>query len=502
MAVPDFFAGLARVGRGVARAVTSFTQTFNPSATGTVLAAPTYRDHLQDLLTVRQGQSSNEILSFLFKNDPDVSAAVASYLTLADTPVRFLVYDAEGQIDPAATAELHKIVRALTTPTDYTRGFQAIPDLKRLCQELRYMVLLRGAVGGELILGRNFVPERLQLVDMVSIEWFEPTAGVFKPRQRARSTGQFIDLDIPNFFVSYHRRDPTRVYSESDFVSAINTIAARTQVLNDLYRIMRMTGFPRIDVEVLEEVVRKNMPSNVAADPDLAKGWLSARLQEIGDQVANLRADQPIFHFDSVKLSILNEDNPASGLKIAEVIEALNSMNQAGLKSMATILGRAKSGTNTASVEARIAAMNADQLNRPVAELLGRVFTFLLNLYGIAGFVEAEFEPAELRPHLELEPQRVMRAARLREDLSLGIITDAEYHLMMYGRLPPAGSPQLSGTNFMENTRTSVDAEGVTPNGDPLGRSVAPEGGTRQARSNATRSQRQTRAALELLDAA
>jgi hypothetical protein len=229
---------------------------------------------------------------------------------------------------------------------------------------------------------------------------------------------------------------------------------------------------------------------------------LSARLQEIGDQVANLRADQPIFHFDSVKLSILNEDNPASGLKIAEVIEALNSMNQAGLKSMATILGRAKSGTNTASVEARIAAMNADQLNRPVAELLGRVFTFLLNLYGIAGFVEAEFEPAELRPHLELEPQRVMRAARLREDLSLGIITDAEYHLMMYGRLPPAGSPQLSGTNFMENTRTSVDAEGVTPNGDPLGRSVAPEGGTRQARSNATRSQRQTRAALELLDAA
>lgn len=499
MATPDLFGGLSKVARGVGRAVAAFTQTFNPSAAANVLAAPTYRDHLQDLLTVRQGQSAGDILTYLFKNDPDTSAAVASYLTLADTTAKFLVYTPEGQIDEAATGELHKLVRALTSPTDYTRGFQSIPNLKRLCQELRYMVLLRGAVGGELVLGKNYVPERLQLVDMLSIEWFEPTSGVFKPRQKAKTTGQYIDLDIPNFFVAYHRRNPTTVYAESDFVSAINTIAARTQVLNDLYRIMRMTGFPRIDVKVLEEVVRKNMPANVQADPALAKQWLSARLQEIGDQVTNLRADQPVFHFDSVELSILNEENPASGLKIAEVIEALNAMNQAGLKSMATILGRAKSGTNTASVEARIAAMNADQLNRPVAEILGRAFTFLLNLYGIAGFVEVEFDPAELRPYLELEPQRVMRAARLREDLSLGILTDVEYHLQMYGRLPPTGAPRLSGTNFMENTRASVDVEDVSPNSDPLGRSVAPEGATQQARSNTIR---RTRAALELSMAA
>jgi hypothetical protein len=165
------------------------------------------------------------------------------------------------------------------------------------------------------------------------------------------------------------------------------------------------------------------------------------------------------------------------------VIEVLNAQNQAGLKTMATIIGRGTSGVNTASVEARIAAMNADELNEPLAEMWQGLFSFMLHMQGYQGFVDVTFEPVEMRPQLELEPQKTMKQARLLQDLSLGNITDEEYHLEMYNRLPPDGAAELSGTGFMNAATASVDAEGVSPNGDPLGRGLASPD-SKSARSN------------------
>jgi hypothetical protein len=55
---------------------------------------------------------------------------------------------------------------------------------------------------------------------------------------------------------------------------------------------------------------------------------------------------------------------------------------------------------------------------------------------GYQGRIVARFNPVELRPDLELEPQKVMKSARLKQDLSAGLITDLEYHMEMYGRPP------------------------------------------------------------------
>ncbi len=490
MAVPDLFSAIAQTVRRLPRAVvSSFTETFNPSSTGTVLSVPGYREHLQDLLDTRQGLDSRRLMQQLFKQDPDVSAAVASYLTLADTPMRLFVR-ANGQIDQAATREAEQIFDALTRTLDYSQGFTWKPGPQTLLQELRYMVMLRGSIGGELVFDRQQRPNRIQQVDMASIEWFEPTSGQFKPRQKSRATGQFIDMDIVTFFVAFHRRDPTTPYSNSDFVSAINTIAARTQVINDLYRIMRMTGYPRIAIKVMEDVLRNNIPAGLKDDPVAVRDWMRDRLAEIAAQFTAIRVEQPFIHYDSAEVSIINNGRNGAELQIAEVIDTLNAQNQAGLKTMATVIGRGNSAATAASVEARIAAMNADQLNVPVKEFLEKVLTFALNAYGTAGKVEVHFDKAELRPHLELEPQRVMKASRLRQDLSLGLITDEEYHLEIYGRLPPEGAPVLMGTGFMTpDGGASVDVEAISPNSDPMGRSLAPAG-SQSARSNTVRQAR------------
>jgi hypothetical protein len=72
---------------------------------------------------------------------------------------------------------------------------------------------------------------------------------------------------------------------------------------------------------------------------------------------------------------------------------------------MATVIGRGQAGVNTGSVEARIAAMNADELNGPVSAVLANVFSYMLHQDGFQGFAEVEFVKGALRPELELEPQ-------------------------------------------------------------------------------------------------
>lgn len=448
---------------------------YKASASASVLTAPNYLDHLSPLTDSRLTSDSRDLLQSMFKTDPDVSAAVGAYLTLANTPTTLLFYNLEGQLDTAGTLQLNQLVTALTNQIDYSQGFSLKPDLSSLCQELRYMLLLRGALGAELVVNKNLVPERVQQVDMKQVVWFEKTNGLPKPVQRV--SGQTdISLDIPTFFVAFHRRDPTSLYPQSDFVSAINTIAARQQVINELYRIMQVTGYPRMTFEVVEEVLMKAAPANIKEDPQSLSEWASAQLSSLASNFSTLRSDQPFVHFDSVQPKMLNDKNPGMAVDITAVIEVLNAQNQAGLKVMATVIGRGSGGVNTASVEARIAAMNADQLNIPVRQLLNQVFTFAMNLYGIPGFAKIDFAPAELRPETELEPQLVLRQSRLLKDLSLGLISDDEYHLKMYRRLPPAGAPLLSGTNFDSGKGQTIDPADVSPNGDSLGRSQSAEG--------------------------
>jgi hypothetical protein len=459
---------------------TAVTESYNPSAADRVLTVPVYKDHLTDIFASRQADDSRTLLKSLFKNDPDVSAAVNSYLTLANTPMRVIVRDLEGEIDRDATRELGKAVKALTAPTDYTLGFMLKKDLSSICEEMRYMLLLRGAIGNELVLGKKLEPVELRNVDMANIEWYEKQPGLYKPVQKKAGVEKEISLDLPTFFVSFFRRDPTSIYSDSFFVSAINTIAARQQVVNDLYRIMQKTGYPRMDIKVVEEVLMKNAPANVKTDKNALITWTDQQLARIRQQFEGVRADQAFLHFDSVEPRIINEKNPGIGIDVSSVIETLNAQNQAGLKTMATVIGRGTSGVNTGSVEARIAAMNADELNEPVAEVLGRAFSFMLHQSGYQGFCEVSFSKAELRPDTELEPQLALRAARLRTDLSLGLITDDEYHLMMHNRLRPDSAPELSGTNFEAGSDVG-NAENASPNGDPLGRSLTGEGSAQKA---------------------
>lgn len=491
----------------------SMPATYNAAAPDQYLAMPAFRDHLTDIFASRTSSDSRALIKSLFTQDPDMSAAVNAYLTVSNTDMVAIAYDVNGQIDRPGQQMLNQVMEAYDTRADYTKGFDFRPSWKELAENFRYMLLAGGTVPVEMVLTKAFTPQEFRIIDPTTMYWKETAPGVKDPWQKT-STGQEIDLGIPTFFVKFFRRDPTSLYTYSPFVSTINTIAARQQVINDLYRIMQLTGYPRMEVKVVEEVVTRNAPLDVKADPDKLKQWMQQVLGTLSSQIANIRPDQAFVHTDASEISMINDKNPGMALDISKIIDTLNSQNQAGLRIMGTIIGRGNAGVNTASVEARIFSMIAEELNQPIADLFGDMLTLALRLQGSQSRVRVSFKPVELRPWTELEPQLTMRASRLKADLSLGIITDDEYHLEMYGRIRPDSAPLLSGTNFMPGTNVQVltaqdtldqpntaqgtsnsttsqndptpNAKKVSPNSDPLGKSLAPKG-SKAAKSNAVK---------------
>lgn len=459
--------------------------TFDPSNNQNVLSAPQYREHLEDIFTTRASSDSRDLIRNLIVQDPDASASLNAFLTLSDTNPIILVKDINGQIDRNGLKIVNALIDSLTTRYDYSKGFEYTPSLKAIAEEMRYMILAEGMVMAEPIITKEGIFNQVRLIQTNKLEWFERENGRLVPEQVPVNGGDNISLDFPHIFVAYYRQDPSKAYAYSPFVSVINTAAARQRIINDLYRIMQLTGYPRMDISIMEDVVRANAPDAIKSDPAKMATYISQTINSISGTISNLRPDQAFVHTDSLEVGIVNEKKAGMSMDIEPVIKTLNAQNQAALKTMATILGRGEAGVNTASVEARLFALQCDGLNAPVGLLMSQMLTFLLRLTGSTSKVEITFAPAEMRSPIELEAQLNLMAARLLYDLSEGIIDDDEYHLRMYGRIRPDSSPILSGTKFYTSGTGNTNING-NGNNDSVTRSVTSKN-DKAAQSNAVK---------------
>ena len=453
----------------------SVTDTFKEDNDQT-LTLPDYQSYLQDIQQTRLSDDEQDLIDSLFVNDPDCSAAVNAYLTLSDTEPMILVFNENDELDRDGIKLAHGIMRSLFEINDYTLGFQKKMSFREFKEAQGWLLLARGSVGAELVYDKAMRPSEIRIVDMATIKYKEKKNGEFKPIQKTTNSDE-IDLDIPTFFVSSYRQSPTSPYTHSHFTAAINTIASRSKMINDLYRIMNYTGYPRIEVKVFEQVLLKNCPESIASDTVKRNAWINERLRELSNKLNSLQPTSPIVHTDSAELGILNEKMSGASLQIKEIIDTFNAQNQAGLKVVATVLGRGTAGVNTASTETIIFSKAADGFNRPMEDLMSRILTFALRMSGYKGRCVFRFEPVELRPALELENQKTMLQARMMTQLSYGLIPDDYFHLVVNGRLGSENSPQLSGTRFLDEPQ-SVDSSDPNANSSALNRELTPDNNT------------------------
>lgn len=441
------------------------TPTYSVSSSDNILPVIGRDSHTRNILDFRQSTSDSEIVKDLARTDSDVSATVSAYLAVCNTPMRYLCYTQEGAVDREAQAKIGTVLTNLTSVLDYTAGFTADKSLNHRNAMFRYHLLVSGACCGELIQDKktNTISE-FRIVNPDTLEWKEKDNGSLKPSQNTGST-ESNDLDIVTFFYTAHHQDPNTAYSVSPFVSVINSIYARKRIIEDLYRMMSINGYPRIKIKVLEETIMKNAPDNVKRSKHAAdkQNYLQGYMNSISSAFQNVKADQPLVHSDSYEVDVMNQKG-AMAIDISPIIDILNSQNQTALKTVGTILGRGENGVNTASVETRVFLKSAEDFNTTLANLWSQALTFALRLSGSKSRVSVYFDKPSFNTDVEDSPNRVVKQSMLLKDLSLGIITDDEYALYMYNRLSNEGVELLSGTRFLDNTSTTEIVE--TPN-DP-----------------------------------
>lgn len=441
----------------------SLTPNFDPQQSTQAVGAPDTDNHLRDLLNERTTDADDDLIEKLMTYDPDVSAAVAAYLTLSNTEMRYVVKTIDNQIDSQGMAQVAQIISQLTYVTDYSQGFSMPRSMKTRNEQLRFMVLKRGSIALEMIMDQKFGLQDARLIDTNSFEWYEKKVG--RPTPVQKKGNDSIDLNLPTVYYAAHRQDPSKLYSKSNFISVINTVYARLQIIGDLYDIMQINGYPRMTIKLLEDVIVRNMSEVDRRDDKKRLTFVNSVLNDVTRKFGTIRPTQPIVHTDSLEVSTLDVSGgggAGSAIDIQPVIDVLNGQNQAALKSVATVLGRGASGVNTASVEAQVFSMQAAELNEPLAEVWSQFLTFAMRVSGSQSYVEVYFDKPEMRPPNELEPAWVQKQARLQKDLSLGIISDDEYHLAMYNRPKPPNAPILSGTGFLEAQQAAGNGNDAT----------------------------------------
>ena len=96
----------------------SYTDTFDPSNTTKTLDMPQYQQHLTDIADSRLTDNSQDLVKTLMIADPDMASATSAYLTLADTPLNYVVRDSAGEISRDGQKLLQSLLYRVFDPTD------------------------------------------------------------------------------------------------------------------------------------------------------------------------------------------------------------------------------------------------------------------------------------------------------------------------------------------------------------------------------------------------
>ena len=158
---------------------------------------------------------------------------------------------------------------------------------------------MRGA-GHVFVLDKMLAPDALRVFDPISLHSREKKPNEYKPVQVESGSSDEIRSGHPHIFCFlFSSRPDDDLFVQPLRRRQINRGAAREQVINDLYRIMKIAGFPRVDVTILEEVVTKAAPSGREGRRDtFAFLWLNDRMNEVRNTFTNLRTDQALVHFE------------------------------------------------------------------------------------------------------------------------------------------------------------------------------------------------------------
>lgn len=413
-----------------------------------------------DILSLRSGVSTFQVIHDLVIASPDLSAAVFTYLRTAITDSYTVVARnrADGSANPEATQLVLQIINQMNFIGQYADGFSNVLPINTVAEMLLKELVQFGAMSAELVLDKTRLPYKIVPISVMDLKFIQDTDGSdLNPEQYL--VGQHIDVDIPTFFYSVLDQDTKNAYPSSPIEAAIQPVIQSVDFQNDLWRVVKRAIHPRLRVKVIEELFKKTIPNDVLHDEEKFKAYLDATIAAIQGMINGLAPEDAIVFFDMMEIDYLTGGNISIDSEYKVLQEILDAKLATGAKVLPSMLGHGHGSQNIASSETMMFMKYAQGLQNNVNGFFSRVFTLAVRLFGQDVYVEFKYDSIDLRPAKELEAFKTQMQNRVLELLSLGLITDEDASLQLTGRLPPPGYTPLQGTGF----KTQL-AQGVADN--------------------------------------
>lgn len=425
----------------------------------------------QDVRALRATGRIIEAIRKLIKTEGTVSTALFNLVEIANSGVMVRAYDSPTQqFSPDGTLLAEGILTSFDTLNDYSLGFAD----KMSVQGVLTMGLLELAISGslamELVLNKARLPDRLSIVPIEGISYKSRGDGTKYPVQQ-QQTGE-VPLDLATFWIADLHRDAAETYSTPLLQAALNTTFYYDEFVEDMRRVVRRSGHSRVIVKLDSEKVKAAAPPEVQSDQTKLLTFMEDVRLQAETVLRALEPDDALVLYDTITVESVSAEGEKADYK--ELLQTLSGLLATSLKSHPSILGLRLTGSQSLSnTESLVYLKVAKSLHTPLEEVLQRALTLACRLYGADVFVKVKFKPINLRPDDELEAFKTMRQSRILELLSLGLLSDEEAALELGVWPLPAGYQMLSGTMFHRNGGSR--AEEVTPNADPMGRSLQPD---------------------------
>jgi hypothetical protein len=420
---------------------------YRRNVTPTTSAVPRQDRNLRSLdrlVDLRSRSTTSQVLQEASVQSGEMSAAI--YLAIrTGIPENFTVVgrNLDGQVDPAATALAHELLRRLTYLGNADGSMGVQQGLQSLSETLARDLLLEGAHCLEVALDKARVPASFNVIAIPTLIFYEEENS-FKIKQRIGGTE--IDLDLPTIIYTSVDQSSSKLHPTSPLESSIKSIIADIEFDQDMSRTLKRAILPRLSASIDSEKMKKMTPPEILADPVKWAEYQNSVIAAVQTTVNGLNPEDALVSFDMVNYSYLDGGHQP-GQILEQVQKVLNAKLVSGVKTLPVALGFGSSA-NASSTESLLYLKSADMLRRKLNETYSRALTVAIRIMGIDGYVEFAYEELDLRPSKELEAFRAMEQSRILDLLSLGMISDEEACLKLTGQLPPAGYTPKSGTLF------------------------------------------------------
>jgi hypothetical protein len=397
------------------------TQPTNVNPLGLLSYAFIARRQFQDLdltdLTANRSFNAQQLLELCADISPEVGLALSNTLRLVNGGWKYQVKTLTGTRElKQGKAALDGLIARVNKDSG---GIDALIDSWSIT------AFLQGAIAGEIAPtddlqdiediyavqpwtiffsrdeDQKLVPYQQQVMFMAGNQGYGLAGWPYK--RLNPTTFGYMPIDAP----------PDDPYGRAPAGPVLQMIAFDLGLLRDIRQAVHTNAWGRLQIKLIEELVIKNAPTSIRNDQigDKKIAFIKDRLTEFRNSFNNLKPDDAFFTTDAIELTPV--DFSGRTFQIEAIVRLLERRLIRALKQLPVLMGSNEGTTEThGTVQMDIYAANIKSLQRKIANLLNKLLGVALQIYGIAGKVEWEFDAPRANDRLK-DVQADMAEAQL-----------------------------------------------------------------------------------------